>query len=79
MWTARLLVLASLFAPAALGEFGSLELVCVLVFESMFLCRCGHKNTPFAFCDWHHLNPYHNFILFLFKCQILSANCDKRL
>lgn len=34
MWTARLLVLASLFAPAALGEFGSLELVCV--------CLCLH-------------------------------------
>lgn len=31
MWTARLLVLASLFAPAALGEFGSLGLVCVCV------------------------------------------------
>lgn len=31
MWTARLLVLASLFAPAALGELDSLEQVCICV------------------------------------------------
>lgn len=41
MWTARLLVLASLFAPAALGEFGSLGArVCVVC-----LCLCGRADV----------------------------------
>lgn len=45
MLTARLLVLASLFAPAALGEFGSLK----QVFVSVWMCRCGHKTCLLRF------------------------------
>lgn len=40
MWTARLLVLASLFAPAAMGEFGSLEPRVCLCF-----CLCGRADV----------------------------------
>lgn len=49
MWTARLLVLASLFAPAALGEFGSLELVCVCVGVCIyvFMQMWAQKHTFF--------------------------------
>lgn len=45
MLTARLLVLASLFAPAALGEFGSLK----QVFVSVWMCRCRHKTCLLRF------------------------------
>lgn len=76
MWTARLLLLASLFAPAALGEFGSLQIVCVCVYVDM---QMWAHILPLAFCDWRGLKPYHNFVLLLFKCQILSANCTESL
>lgn len=82
MWTARLLVLASLFAPAALGEFGSLQLLCVSsVFVSAWSCRCGRKknnkkNTPLPFHDWQGLKPHQNCILSLFKRQVAIKAFD---
>jgi len=64
MWTARLLVFASLFSPAALGEFGSLQLVC--------LCLCGADvGTSTCHCSlWHDLKPYQNVLFLTSKCQI---------
>lgn len=78
MWTARLLVLASLFAPAALGEFGSSEPVRLCLYPCD-VCRCGRKNTPLVFCDLRSLRLYHNFLFLLFRCQSLSDKCDESL
>lgn len=65
MWTARLLVLASLFAPAALGE--SLKWGCVWV--DVWTCRRRHANTPLVFCHWRRFKAYQFFFFFFLLLQ----------
>lgn len=60
MWTARLLLLACLFAPAALGEFASLELLCVCLHTE---AQMWTPNRP-----WRDLKPHQNFRPLLLKC-----------
>ena len=64
MWTARLLVFASLFAPAALGEFGSLDDVCYVCVCVCMWSRCRRKTHPLHFVCW---KLYQNFSFLLFK------------